>query len=423
VLVCGAILFAATTYDEGDAVLMSKVAKQGIVNGLKKELKAVKKPTDMGLAVALVKHVQVLSVHGLSNMIDNWKDEQMSDLDANPSPHGQMLVLVPSAITTSLEEDSALCSKKDMIFDKLNQLLKKLGHENVERNATDQAAYEAKQAALGAWLDGEANYRLEIEKEKEAEEGATFARGAYEKWKDTVDQTTARLDTMKASYPAKKASIASEREMIKTIMRYLGILDDQPVDATSAAAGGYMNPDIEHPNAPPAEKQISHQRLMQVKAEIAKLRNKAQAGDGVKLAMVNKLEAYSNKLQTKLASFAETDFIKNLLLQMLKDLDTREEVIDSALSDTETELASHKAKLVEYEKELVDLSNAQDKAAQRAAERNLERQNLNGQKINTEETYEDEHSEFTIVAPPSDKAIFVIQMIMKKISEHCAAPE
>ena len=42
-----------------------------------KELKAVKKPTDMGLAVALVKHVQVLSVHGLSNMIDNWKDEQV----------------------------------------------------------------------------------------------------------------------------------------------------------------------------------------------------------------------------------------------------------------------------------------------------------------------------------------------------------
>jgi hypothetical protein len=35
VLVCGAILFAATTYDEGDAELMSKVAKQGIVNGLK----------------------------------------------------------------------------------------------------------------------------------------------------------------------------------------------------------------------------------------------------------------------------------------------------------------------------------------------------------------------------------------------------
>ena len=123
----------------------------------------------------------------------------------------------------------------------------------------------------------------------------------------------------------------------------------------------------------------------------------------------------------------------------------------------------------------MDLSNAQDKAAQRAAERNLERQNLNGQKINTgvcvcvcvcvlifspklclplawstcfdyvlgvhsyyththtqththihahkEESYEDEHSEFTIVAPPSEKAIFIIQMIMKKISEHCAAPE
>ena len=33
------------------------------------------------------------------------------------------------------------------------------------------------------------------------QEGATFARGAYEKWKDTVDQTTARLDTMKVFPP------------------------------------------------------------------------------------------------------------------------------------------------------------------------------------------------------------------------------
>ena len=31
-----------------------------------------------------------------------------------------------------------------------------------------QAAYEAKQAVLAAWLDGESDYRLEIEKENEA---------------------------------------------------------------------------------------------------------------------------------------------------------------------------------------------------------------------------------------------------------------
>jgi hypothetical protein len=47
------------------------------------------------------------------------------------------------------------------------------------------------------------------------------------------------------------------------------------------------------------------------------------------LALVDRLERYSNKLKTNLASFAETDFIKNLLLQMLKDLDMREEVLDT----------------------------------------------------------------------------------------------
>ena len=89
-----------------------------------------------------------------------------------------------------------------------------------------------------------------------------------------------------------------------------------------------MNNNIDHPNAP-AAKQISAQRLMQIKAEIAKLKQKVEHGGGVKLALVDRLERYSNKLKTNLASFAETDFIKNLLLQMLKDLDMREEVLDT----------------------------------------------------------------------------------------------
>jgi hypothetical protein len=59
-----------------------------------------------------------------------------------------------------------LCEKKDIIFSKFNILLKKLGHEDKVRNETDQAAYDAKQAALRAWLDGESTYRLEVEKQK-----------------------------------------------------------------------------------------------------------------------------------------------------------------------------------------------------------------------------------------------------------------
>ena len=78
-------------------------------------------------------------------------------------------------------------------------------------NCLRQAAYEAKQAALEAWLDGESAYRLEVEKAKEAKQGAVFARSQYEKWKATTLDTQDRLDAMNAKYPKQKADIAAER--------------------------------------------------------------------------------------------------------------------------------------------------------------------------------------------------------------------
>merc|ERR1719231_785463 len=101
---------------------------------------------------------------------------------------------------------------------------------------------------------------------------------------------------------------------------------------------------------------------------------------------------------------------------MLKDLETREDVIDKSLADTEAELKSHEEKLIEYEKEVVDLSNAADKAKQKADAKDLQRQTLNGEKINSEESYDNEHAEFQIVAPPAEKSIFIIQVIMDKIN-------
>ena len=37
-----------------------------------------------------------------------------------------------------MQEEGQLCAKKQIIFDKFNELLAKLGHENVERNASEQ---------------------------------------------------------------------------------------------------------------------------------------------------------------------------------------------------------------------------------------------------------------------------------------------
>ena len=290
-----------------------------------------------------------------------------------------------------------------MIFGKFNELLKKLGHENIIRNETDQAAWDAKQAALRAWLDGESTYRLEVEKQKEATEGAAFARSEYEKWSATVKRTKERIEKMEKDYPVEKAGIASERELIKTILRLLGIMDDQPLDAASAAAGGFVA----------ANKARSAQTLKTLKAKVAELKLEASKGGAIQLRQVN-------ILQSKLASFAESDAVKDLLMGMLKDLETRESVIDKALEDTKAELTSHEDKLIKYEQEVVDLSNAADKAKQRADAKDLQRQNLDGNKINTDETYNNEHAEFQIISPPAERSIFIIQVIMDKINKFCA---
>jgi hypothetical protein len=85
-----------------------------------------------------------------------------------------------------------------------------LGYENKVRNETDQAAYDKMQAAQTGWLDSEANYRLEVEREKEAEEGASFAREMPEKWAAAAMQTKERLDNTNTNVPKEQHDAAGE---------------------------------------------------------------------------------------------------------------------------------------------------------------------------------------------------------------------
>jgi len=257
----------------------------------------------------------------------------------------------------------------------------------------------AADTSMKAWLDAESNYRLQVQKQKEAEEGAKFARDRYEKWSETVKQTQSRLDKMNTDYSQEKASINDQRLLIQEILRMLGIMGDQPLDDASKAAGGYMAK--AHPLT-----------LAEVKGKIAELKKEAAMGGPISLQQVN-------LLQSKLANFAESDEVKNLLNNMLKDLDQREAVIDTALSETEKELEEHKAKLVDFEKQVVDLSNAADAAKMKASQDDLQRQDLNGKKINAAETYKNEHAEYVVVAPPADRSIYILKVIMAKINEFC----
>jgi len=360
-------------------------------------------PQDSRLAIMLLKAAPHSKVQQLHQMVKTWQDKVVSSDDTDLS-HGTVLAAVPRSITQALQASGNLCAKKDMIFDKFDALLKKLGAESFDRNQTDAAAEMAKDESMKAWLESESSYRLQLEKQKEAEEGAKFARDRYEKWAQTVLSTEDRVTTMSASYAKEKESIADQRSLIKEILRMLGIMADQPLDAATAAAGGYMS-----------KKGMSKPQqltLSQVKAKIAELKQEAVAGGPISLREVD-------LLQSKLANFAETDEVKDLLGNMLKDLDLRESVIDSSLAAATKELQEHKDKLLNYEKQVVDLSNAADSAAMKVHQKNLERQDLNGKKITAGETYEDEHAEYVVVAPPADRSIYILKVIMAKINEFC----
>jgi len=335
---------------------------------------------------------------GVLSVAAHWQDRMVSS-DDDDSSHGAMLAAVPRSITQALQASGNLCAKKDLIFDKFDKLLAKLGAESFNRNQTDAAQEMAADTSMKAWLDAESNYRLQVQKQKEAEEGAKFARDRYEKWSETVKQTQSRLDKMKTDYSQEKASINDQRLLIQEILRMLGIMGDQPLDDASKAAGGYMAK--AHPLT-----------LAEVKGKIAELKKEAAMGGPISLQQVN-------LLQSKLANFAESDEVKNLLNNMLKDLDQREAVIDTALSETEKELEEHKAKLVDFEKQVVDLSNAADAAKMKASQDDLQRQDLNGKKINAAETYKNEHAEYVVVAPPADRSIYILKVIMAKINEFC----
>jgi hypothetical protein len=359
-------------------------------------------PKDSHLAIELLKAAPTQSLEALHTMVKHWQGRMVAS-DDDDSSHASMLAAVPRSITQALQASGNLCAKKDLIFDKFDKLLAKLGAESFNRNQTDAKAEMAADETLKAWLDAESAYRLQLEKKKEAEEGAKFARDRYEKWAETVKSTQARYDKMTTDYGKEKEDIADQRALIKEILRMLGILSDQPLDAATEAAGGYM--------AGKAKKTLT---LAQVKAKIAELKKEAVDGGPISLQQVN-------LLQSKLANFAESDEVKTLLTNMLKDLDTREETINASLKTTEDELTDHKGKLVDYEKQVVELSNAADSAAMKASNMDLQRQDLNGEKINAEEYYQNEHAEYVVVAPPADRSVYILKVIMAKINEYCVA--
>merc|ERR1712216_178585 len=177
------------------------------------------------LANRVLQHGAELSVADMHTMFKNWAPSPPNQLDELSPAAMELLAAnqgkkteMPSARLTMLAPgDSKLCEKKDIILDKFDQLLRKLGGEELSLNISLGKMGAQWHRAMEAWLDSESTYRLRIEATKEAKENYMSGLKKHDIERQELDE---------------------ERELIKEIMRFIGVLHDVKATEKSIAAGG-----------------------------------------------------------------------------------------------------------------------------------------------------------------------------------------
>ena len=337
--------------------------------------------------------------------------------------------------------DSKLCAKRDIILKKFDQLLKKLGGEELALNISLGKMSAEWHAAMAGWLDSESQYRLRIEQAKEAAQGAKFAEEQYEKYRQAQKSAKENYETGLAKHDKERDELDGERKLIKMIMRYIGVLHDVKATEKSIAAGGHdsvkdSETGVSDPyNTKYGAKKARPQSLASWSGpDDAKLeKTKAELEEKIKLlsqlATKTGLPGTSQKLAilmpktSKLAVYKESVEVANILKEMLDDIATRRQVIDKVDAEAKKLLDEVTAKMVEWEGKLVALGNAKDKAKSLMDAAKLEREKLNGEKSVMGKAEKQGEDAAKVMIPPYEREIFVIAMIKKKIIDHCNHPD
>ena len=154
-----------------------------------------------------------------------------------------------------------------------------------------------------------------------------------------------------------------------------GILDDVDLSDASKAAGGRESTKDSTGVSSKYAKVAA-----ELKAKLAKLKQVALKtkvpGAMQKLDMIEQKFAHTSQLPV----YSETEEVAAILKDMLSDLENRLKVYDQVDSAAEKLVEDTQAKMVQWQTELVALSNAADKAKEKQMSAQLEREKLNGDK-------------------------------------------
>jgi len=222
------------------------------------------------------------------------------------------------SVATMLADNSALCSSKDIILEKLNGLAAQVLAEIKTMNVTDTSKYDASTDAHKAWLDTESEYRLMEQKHSQAKEGAKYASEKYEKWAEAVAETETRYKKLAAEFEAAKISDGQEKALLQSL-----------IDLLSQVKSLKSN----------ADKSVE---MKEVEAKINLLKQLADQTKQPKLA------ALAGSSQAHLTRLAESDKIADLLKGFIAELDQHLAALSANVDSAAADLAAHKDKLAKY---------------------------------------------------------------------------
>ena len=387
------------------------------------------------LADHVLKVGSTMSVDAMAKLMQNWSPRAPNKLD-ELSPQALKLLsenegagkdrteMLSGGYTMLAPGDSRLCDKKDLILDKFDQLLRKLGGEELSLNISLGKMGAEWHAAMSQWLDAESTYRLRIEQAKEAKEGGKFAEQEYEKYRQAAKEAKENYLSGLKKHDIERQELFEERELIKEIMRYIGVLHDVKATEKSIAAGGRDSIKDSETGVSDtygeAGRDYKEQTVAALKEKIARLSELVQKNKTPGAAFSTQKLALLKAHTSKLAVYAETIEVANILKEMLDDIKTRREIIDKVDSEAKKLLADCTAKMVEWEGKLVALGNAQDKAKALQDSAKLEREKLNGDNHVIEVAATENNKAARVMIPPYEREIYVITMIKKKIIDKCA---
>ena len=387
------------------------------------------------LADHVLKVGSTMSVDAMAKLMQNWSPRAPNKLD-ELSPQALKLLsenegagkdrteMLSGGYTMLAPGDSRLCDKKDLILDKFDQLLRKLGGEELSLNISLGKMGAEWHAAMSQWLDAESTYRLRIEQAKEAKEGGKFAEQEYEKYRQAAKEAKKNYLSGLKKHDIERQELFEERELIKEIMRYIGVLHDVKATEKSIAAGGRDSIKDSETGVSDtygeAGKDYKAQTVAALKEKIAHLSELVQKNKTPGAAFSTQKLALLKAHTSKLAVYAETIEVANILKEMLDDIKTRREIIDKVDSEAKKLLADCTAKMVEWEGKLVALGNAKDKAKALMDSAKLEREKLNGDNHVIEVAASENNKAAKVMIPPYEREIYVITMIKKKIIDKCA---